>query len=154
MCQTVKRGAVSKLLLVYARDPRDGRTGVRDLRHDSPGASAAYVREGEPQARRLGLVPGTPGEYRAGSFVEVDPELMPGVYQFGVPDEMLSGSADTAILMLRFAAARIDPIEINLVAYDPQDGERLGMTAIGREGRLAALRGAFPRLAARELQEP
>lgn len=154
MCQTVKKGAVSKLLLVYARDPHDGRSGIRGLRHDSPGASAGYVREGEPRARRIGLAPGTPGEYRAGSFVEVDPELLPGVYQLGVPDEVLAENADTAVLVLRFAGALIDPVEINLVAYDPQDGERLGMAAIGRAGRIAALRGAFPRLAARELEEP
>jgi hypothetical protein len=154
MCHTLRKGTRSKLLLVYARDPRDGRSGRWGLRYDSPGASAGYVREGEPHARTITLAPATPGEYRAGGFVEVDPQLMPAVYQFGVPDEALAEGADSAILMLRFAGALIDPVKIDLVAYDPQDGDRLGMTAIGREGRIAALRGAFPRVTARELLEP
>jgi hypothetical protein len=47
----------------------------------------------------------------------------------------------------------IEPISIHLVAYDPQDSERLGMTALGPEGRLKALRGAFPRLTANELRD-
>ena len=147
MCQTVKKGTTAKLLLLYARDPADRRTGKTGLRHDAPGVSAAYVREEESQARSIPLTQGTLGVHQAGGFAEVDPDLMPGVYQFGVPDELLAGDADTAMLLLRFPGAVVDPVEINLVAYDPQDEERLGMTAIGRDGRIAALRGAFPRLA-------
>jgi hypothetical protein len=147
MCQTVKKGTTAKLLLLYARDAADRRTGKTGLRHDAPGASAAYVREEEPQARSITLTQGRLGVHQTGGFAEVDPDLMPGVYQFGVPDELLAGDADTAMLLLRFPGAVVDPVEINLVAYDPQDEERLGMTAIGREGRIAALRGAFPRLA-------
>ena len=48
-------------------------------------------------------------------------------------------------------SAVIEPIFIHLVAYDPQDADRLGMSALGPEGRRAALRGAFPRLTAKEL---
>jgi hypothetical protein len=66
---------------------------------------------------------------------------------------MLAANADTVILAVRFPGAVIEPVEINLVAYDPQDADRLGMAAIGREGRVAALRGAFPRLTTRELDE-
>jgi hypothetical protein len=77
--------------------------------------------------------------------------LLPGVYQFGVPDEMLAAGAETVTLMLKFPGAVIEPISIHLVAYDPQDADRLGMTALGPEGRRAALRGAFPRLTEKEL---
>jgi len=52
---------------------------------------------------------------------------------------------------LKFPNAVIEPIFIHLVAYDPQDADRLGMSALGPEGRRAALRGAFPRLTAKEL---
>ncbi len=153
MCHTIKKGTTSKLLLLYARDPGDGRTGKTGLRHNDPGASAAYIREGAAQARSISLSAGRLGEHRAGSFVEVHRRLLPGVYQFGVPDEMLAENADTVILAVRFADAAIEPVEINLVAYDPQDADRLGMAAIGPEGRIAALRGAFPRLTTRELDE-
>jgi hypothetical protein len=96
-------------------------------------------------------VKGKLGEYKAGSFVEVDRELLPGIYQFGVPDEVLAAGADTVTLMLKFPRAVIEPISIHLVAYDPQDADRLGMASLGPEGRRAALRGAFPRLTAKEL---
>src|SRR4030095_6086236 len=72
-------------------------------------------------------------------------------YQFGVPDEMLAAGAENVTLLLKFPGAMIEPIFIHLVAYDPQDADRLGMAALGPEGRRAALRGAFPRLTEKEL---
>ena len=125
-----------------------GKTG---LSAKTPDASAAYIREGESQVKRIPLSEGKLGEYRSGSFVEVDSKLLPGVYQFGVPDEMLAPGAETVTLMLQFPGAAIEPISIHLVAYDPQDADRLGMAALGPEGRKNALRGAFPRLTAKEL---
>ena len=139
------------MLLVFALDAGDIRSGKEGLDSDNRQASAAYLREGEVQVRRIPLVKGKLGEYRAGSFVEVDRELLPGVYQFGVPDEALAAGADTVTLMLKFPGAVIEPISVHLVAYDPQDADRLGMAALGPEGRRAALRGAFPRLTAKEL---
>lgn len=151
MSYALKKGTKSKILLVFALDASDLRSGKVGLDSDNRRASAAYIREGEAQVRRIPLVKGKLGEYRAGSFVEVDRELLPGVYQFGVPDEALAAGADTVTLMLKFPGAVIEPISIHLVAYDPQDADRLGMAALGPEGRRAALRGAFPRLTAKEL---
>ena len=151
MSYALKKGTQSKILLVFALDASDIRSGKVGLDSDNRQASAAYIREGEAQVQRIPFVKGKLGEYRAGSFVEVDRELLPGVYQFGVPDEALASGADTVTLMLKFPGAVIEPISIHLVAYDPQDADRLGMAALGPEGRRAALRGAFPRLTAKEL---
>ena len=140
-------------MLIYALDAADMRSGKSALSSQTPDSSAAYIREGETQVRRIALVEGKVGEHRAGSFVEIDNKLLPGVYQFGVPDEMLAAGAETVTLMLKFPGAVIEPISIHLVAYDPQDADRLGMAALGPEGRKAALRGAFPRLTAKELGE-
>lgn len=140
-------------MLVYALDATDLRSGKTGLSAQTPEGSAAYIREGESIVRRTPLVEGKLGEHRAGSFVEVDSRLLPGVYQFGVPDEMLAAGAETVTLMLKFAGAVIEPISIHLVAYDPQDAERLGMTALGPEGRINALRGAFPRLTENEFHD-
>ena len=153
MSYALKKGTTSKILLVCALDASDMKSGKTGLSSQTPDASAAYIREGESQVRRISLVEGKLGDYRPGSFVEVDRELLPGVYQFGIPDEMLSAGAETVTLVLKFPGAVIEPISIHLVAYDPQDSERLGMTALGPEGRLAALRGAFPRLTAKELRD-
>jgi hypothetical protein len=151
MSYTLKKGTTSKILLIYALDASDMRSGKTGLTSQSPGSSAAYIREGANQVRQIALSEGKLGEYRAGSFVEVDSNALPGVYQFGVPDEMLAGGAETVTLVLKFPGAVIEPISIHLVAYDPQDADRLGMAALGPEGRRAALRGAFPRLTEKEL---
>jgi hypothetical protein len=151
MSYALKKGTTSKMLLVYALDSNDSHSGKTALSGKTPDASAAYIREGESQVKRIPLSEGKLGEYRAGSFVEVDSKLLPGVYQFGVPDEMLAPGAETVTLMLKFPGATIEPISIHLVAYDPQDADRLGMAALGPEGRKNALRGAFPRLTAKEL---
>ena len=151
MSYALKKGTTSKMLLVYALDSNDSHSGKTALSAKTPDASAAYIREGESQVKRVPLSEGKLGEYRAGSFVEVDSKLLPGVYQFGVPDEMLAPGAETVTLMLKFPGATIEPISIHLVAYDPQDADRLGMAALGPEGRKNALRGAFPRLTAKEL---
>ncbi len=153
MSYALKKGTTSKILLVYATNATDVRSGKIGLSSQAPDSSAAYIREGESQVRRIPFVEGKLGEHRAGSFVEVDSKLLPGVYQFGVPDEMLAPGAETVTLMLKFPGAVIEPISFHLVAYDPQDAERLGMTALGPEGRLNALRGAFPRLTAKELRD-
>ena len=153
MSYALKKGTTSKILLVYAIDTADMRLGKTGLSSKTPDSSAAYIREGETQVRRIPLVEGKVGEHRAGSFVEIDNKLLPGVYQFGVPDEMLAAGAETVTLMFKFPGAVIEPISIHLVAYDPQDADRLGMAALGPEGRKAALRGAFPRLTAKELGE-
>jgi len=151
MSYTLKKGTTSKILLVYALDAADMRSGKTGLSVQTPNSSAGYIREGEAQVQRIPLVEGKLGEHRAGSFAEIDSKLLPGVYQFGVPDEMLAPGAETVTLLLRFPGAVIEPISIHLVAYDPQDADRLGMAALGPEGRRAALRGAFPRLTAKEL---
>jgi hypothetical protein len=152
MSYALKKGTRSKILLVYALDATDMRLGKTGLSSRTADASAAYIREGESIVRRTPLVEGKLGEHRAGSFVEVDSKLLPGVYQFGVPDEMLAAGAETVTLVLKFPGAVIEPISIHLVAYDPQDAERLGMTALGPEGRINALRGAFPRLTENEFR--
>ena len=151
MSYTLKKGTTAKMLLLYALDASDMRSGKTGLNSRTTGASAAYIREGEAQVRQISLTAGKLGEHRAGSFVEVDAKLLPGVYQFGIPDEMLAAGAETVTLVLKFPGAVIEPLSIHLVAYDPQDADRLGMTALGPEGRRAALRGAFPRLTEKEL---
>lgn len=153
MSYALKKGTASKSLLVHALDATDIHSGKTGLNSQTQNASAAYIREGEARVQRTPLVEGKLGEHRPGGFVEVDSKLLPGVYQFGVADEMLAAGAETVTLMLKFPDAVIEPISIHLVAYDPQDADRLGMSALGPEGRRAALRGAFPRLTAKELGE-
>jgi hypothetical protein len=146
---TIRWGTSGKSVFVHAWDGDSPATGRA---YDAPGATAAYVREGEG-ASRIELVQGAIGGHRPGGWVEVDPQLLPGVYQLGLPDAMLAKGSSRAVLVVRFPGTRIDPVEVELVAYDPLDTVRLGMTSLGPTERLAALRGAFPLLAGKEIAE-
>jgi hypothetical protein len=147
----IKEGTTGKLLLVYAASTDDPAQGKPGLTHQTAGAVAAYVREGEPSAREITLVPGRVGGWTSGGFVEVDPRLLPGVYQLGAPDEMLAEGAVRVLVLLRFPGARIAPIDVHLVAYDPQDGERIGVWGLANHKRHEFLRRALPRLTEMEL---
>lgn len=147
---TMKAGTKSKLLLFYAMsaETTSGKTG---LAGNLSAASAAYIREGDPAARRVSIVQGRVGEWGSGAWAEVDPELLPGVYQFGAPDEMLAEGSARVVLLIRFPETVIKPVEINLVAYDPQDAERIGVWSLAGHKRHEFLRQALPRFTEMEL---
>src|SRR4029453_17822979 len=95
---TMKAGTKSKLLLVYATaaDSTSGKTG---LTKNLSAGNAAYIREGDSTARPVPIIEGRVGEWGSGTLAEVDPELVPGLYQFGAPDEMIAeGSARAGLL--------------------------------------------------------
>jgi len=148
---TMKAGTKSKLLLVYvmSADSTSGKTG---LARDLSAGSAAYIREGDSTARRVQMVKGRAGEWGAGALAEVDPELLPGVYQFGAPDEMIAEGSARAVLLISFPDTVIKPVEINLVAYDPQDAERIGVWSLAGHKRHEFLRQALPRFTEMELK--
>ena len=147
---TMKAGTKSKLLLVYATSAENasGKTGL--VRNLSAG-SAAYIREGDSAARRIPMVQGGVGKWGSGAIAEVDPDLLPGVYQFGAPDEMIAEGSARAVLLIRFPDAMVKPVEINLVAYDPQDAERIGVWSLAGHKRHEFLRQALPRFTEMEL---
>lgn len=147
---TMKAGTTSKLLLVYATSA-EGTSGKTGLARNLSAGSAAYIREGDSTARRIPLVQGRAGQWQPGALAEVDPELLPGVYQFGAPDEMIAQGSARAVLLLRFPEAVIKPVEINLVAYDPQDSERIGVWSLAGHKRHEFLRQALPRFTEMEL---
>src|ERR1043166_3218710 len=147
---TMKAGTNSKLLLVYATSA-DGTSGKTGPARDLSGGSAAYIREGDSEAHRISIVEGRVSEWGAGELAEVDPELLSGVYQFGAPDEMIAEGSARSVLLIRFPDTVIKPVEINLVAYDPQDAERIGVCSLPGQKRHEFLRQALPRFTEMEL---
>jgi len=147
----MKAGTKSKLLLIYATSA-DGTSGKTGLARNLSAGSAAYIREGASAARNVPIVEGRVGEWGAGAFTEVDHELLPGIYQFGAPDEMVAEGAARAVLSIRFPDTVIKPVEINLVAYDPQDPERIGVWSLAGHKRHEFLRQALPRFTEMELE--
>jgi hypothetical protein len=149
----ITAGSTGRFLLVNARDADHPGRPMTGLAFDAAGGMAAYVRDTEAGAVRFDLSAPPGNGHRAGAWQEVDAELAPGVYRVAVPDGMLARGATRAVLVVRFPGAAIDPVDVDLVAYDPLDPVRLGMSAISPEARIEALRGAFPRVTARELLE-
>jgi hypothetical protein len=147
---TMKAGTKSKRLLVYATSA-DGTSGKTGLARNLSAGSAAYIREGDSAARKVPIVEGRVGEWGAGAFAEAHSELLPGIYQFGAPDEMVAEGSARAVLLIRFPDTVIKPVEINLVAYDPQDAERIGVWSLAGHKRHEFLRQALPRFTEMEL---
>ena len=56
MSYVLKKGTAAKLILLHIRDAADGSSGKTGLAPTTPGASAAYLREGEREPRRIPLV--------------------------------------------------------------------------------------------------
>ncbi len=148
---TLKAGTRSKLLLVYATSG-DSISGVTGLARKLSEGSAAYVREGETEAHQVPIVKGRVGQWGSGAWAEVDPDLVPGLYQFGAPDEMVAEGSARAVLIIRFPSTVIKPVEIHLVAYDPQDAERIGVWSLAGHKRHEFLRRALPRFTEMELE--
>jgi hypothetical protein len=149
---TIKAGATRQLVFLYARDERDPETPKTGMVAEIATATAAFVREGEPVVFRVDLSEGRLGEWSAGSIAEADADLMPGVYQYGLPNELIAEGSTRAMLCLRFNGALIAPVEISLVAFDPQDSERIGVWGLANHKRHEFLRRALPRLTEMEYE--
>lgn len=147
---TLRAGSTGRSVLVFVTETGSGhaRTG---LTSDAPGAVAAAYREGAERAERIALVRGRVGAHIPGGFSEVDPMLLPGLYQLDVPDAVLAPGSPRAIVLLRFDDAAAEPVELDLVAYDPQDSRCIGMTQLSDERRHQFLRQALPRMTEMEL---
>jgi hypothetical protein len=148
----VMAGTTSKVFLVHARDAADHTRPRTGLGAGDEGAMAAYLREGDAAPTAVPLAPGELGRWEPGGFVEVDPELMPGLYQFGAPDEMLAAGSPRALLSFRLPGADVEPVEVDLVAFDPQDEACIGMAELSDRKRHKFLRAALPRMTEDEFE--
>jgi hypothetical protein len=142
----LKAGTTSKRLAIFVRDSSqtDGR-GLTGLAWNTSGLAWYYWREdaGNAGGTAVTLASATRGTYTSGGFVEKDSTNMPGFYELGVPDAALATGAVWVVMLLR-GAANMEPvtIEIELVAYDPFDGTRLGLSALPNAA--AAATGGLP----------
>jgi len=136
---TIRGGSTGRSVLFLALDA-DGRP-ARGLGWESPGAAGAYVREGQP-AHAMALE----------QLSEIDPDLMPGVYRLPLPDEVVAEDSPHALILVRFGAATVDPIDIELVAYDPLDERCIGMAQLQDRTRHEFLRRALPNMTEMEFE--
>jgi hypothetical protein len=145
---TIMWGSTARSVFIHAFTGTEPAVG---LAATAPGAIATFIREGEGSTK-VDLVDGRAGHHAPGGWREVDPVLMPGVYELGLPDTVFAKGSSRAMVTVRFSGVSVDPVEIELVAYDPLDAVYMGMTSLRPAERLAALRGAFPLLAGKEIE--
>jgi hypothetical protein len=147
-----QQGSRSRSILLVARDVKAPSEPKSGLVPELPGASAYIMRVGEDDPIHVRLSTNTVSSFIPGGWIEVDPDLAPGIYRFGVPNRALTSGSSSAMLMIRFPGAIIEPVEFLLGTYDPQEAERIGMECQVWEERQAFLRQGLARLAEMEVK--
>lgn len=139
-----KAGATSEIWQVFIQDSSSTTgAGLTGLSSSSPSLTAYYHRDTDTTATAISLVTMTVGTFTSGGFKEIDATNMPGWYQFCPPNAAITSGAKSCGFHLKGAANMAPlPIEVDLVAYDPMDTVRLGLTALPNVASGSA--GAIP----------
>lgn len=106
--------------------------GLTGLVFNSAGLTADYCVERGARVNIPLVTQTATGAYSSGGFVAVDGTNMPGLYRFDIPNAVFAtAGADKAIVMLK-GATNMAPVllEYQIVAFNPDDAVRLGLTAI------------------------
>jgi hypothetical protein len=130
----VQKGRTSLLvkLLIQDTTKSDG-SGLTGLVFNSAGLVCYRARDDDGNAggTAITLATATRGTWASGGFVEKDAANMPGVYEFGVPNAAIATGSETSVIMLK-GATNMAPValELQLVAFDPQNASTLGLTSL------------------------
>lgn len=137
----LKAGSTSQSVVVFVRDTTSttgaGLAGVafgsvgREYRRQTANAA--------PAVSALSTM--TLGTWASDGWVS---DGATGIYEYGIPDAALADTAGVGwvrISLTNITNGRVDPIEIMLVKYDPQDATRLGLVALptGNPGNVGGL---------------
>ena len=125
-----KAGATSNIFQVFVRDSSSlTGGGLTGLAYNTSSLTAYYHRDTDTTATAISLVTMTVGTFTSGGFKEIDATNMPGWYQICPPDAAIASGAKTCAFHLKGATNMAPlPFEVQLVAYDPDDAGRLGLT--------------------------
>lgn len=128
----IKKGSTSVRLMVFIADSSSttgaGKTG---LAFGDSGLKWYYWRDdrGDAGGVSVTLANATRGTFTSGGFKEIDATNLPGWYEIGVPDAALASESKSVAMMLHGVTGMAPlPIEIQLVAYDPENATTLGLT--------------------------
>ena len=128
----IKKDSTSVILYVFVQNSSvTTGAGLTGLAYNTASLVAYYVRPAAASAAITLATQTTTGAYSSGGFVEVDATNMPGIYRFDVPNAVIATGVNSVVVMLKGATNMVPVVlEIDLVAYDPQDTVRLGLTAM------------------------
>ena len=128
---TVKAGSTSRLEHVFILDSASA-TGAGKTALTNASITAFYFRPGDTTTtgRSITLAAGTLGTWSSGGFIQVNATDMPGLYEIGIPNAIFAAGANHAVVMIKGTGIAPVLLEYELVAYDPLDTVRLGLTAV------------------------
>ena len=127
---TVKAGSTSRIEHIFILDSAST-TGAGKTLLTNSSVTAYYFRPGNTTATPISLTgTGSLGTFTSGLFKEVDATNMPGLYELDIPDAVFAAGANHAVVMVKGTGIAPVVLEYDLVAYDPLDTVRLGLTAM------------------------
>lgn len=140
--RTIKKGATSQSVYVEILDSTSTTGGRKTgLAFNTASLTGYYVRnQGSATAITLATLAAANSAWSSGGFKEVDATNMPGVYRLDVPDaSVAAGSGDDVTFTLKGATGMAQvSIGVQLLAWDPQDTVRGGLTALPNAAAEAA----------------
>lgn len=145
MKQELLAGVASRTEYLYIRDALSGapKTG---LVFNTSGLAASYIRS---LGSRVAITLATQtvnGAWSSGGFAECDGSNLPGIYRFDIPDAAFAAGANKAIVQVIGTNLLASPLEYQLVAFNPDDAVRMGLTALPNAAAEAS--GGLPTLSA------
>ena len=129
----IRKGATSQSVYVSILDSTSTTGGRKTgLAYNTASLTAYYTRNGgSATAITLATLAAANSAWSSGGFKEVDATNAPGLYRLDVPDAALASGADSVVVTLNGASGMVQvDTEIQLVAWDPQDTVRGGLTAL------------------------
>ncbi len=103
---------------------------ITGLVYTSTGLAAKYVLS---QAASVAITLATQtvtGNYSSGGFVEIDATAFPGLYRFDIPNNALLSGNKSYVSLYGYSGMNVTMLEYDLVAYNPQDAVRLGLSSL------------------------
>lgn len=142
----IKKGATSQSVYVEVLDSTSTTGGRKTgLAFNTASLTAYYARnQGSATAITLATLAAANSAWSSGGFKEVDATNMPGVYRMDVPDaSVAAGAGDDVTFTLKGATGMAQvSLGVQLLAWDPQDAVRGGLTALPNAAANAA--GGLP----------
>lgn len=137
----VKKGATSQSIYFEVLDSTSTTGGRKTgLAYNTSSLTAYYVRNGgSATAITLATLAAANSAWSSGGFKEVDATNMPGLYRLDVPDAALASGAESVVITIKGATGMVQvSYDVQLVAIDPQDSVRAGLTALPNAAAEAA----------------
>lgn len=129
---TFKKGATSQTVYIHVYDSSSTvGAGLTGLAFNTSNLVCYYTRV-LGNATQITLATQTvTGAYSSGGFVEVSATNSPGDYRLDLPDAVLASGVDRAKIQCKGATNMVPAIvDVELVAYDPQDAAGLGLSRV------------------------